>query len=532
MTGKDRVPPTLAHSLRARGFTTLTPVQMAILDLPAPIGDLLISAPTGSGKTVALGLALARHILGPEGLCAPGQGPRALILAPTRELATQIAGELDWLYAGTGAWIGRCLGGADMARERAALEAGLDIIIGTPGRICDHLGRGALAGGAIGSVVLDEADDMLDLGFRAELDAILAALPETRQTLMVSATITPRIAALAAGIQRAARRVDIAASDTAITFQAMLAAAPDRDKAVVNALRLHEPASALVFCGRRATVSHLAGYLGQRGFRVVALSGDLDQCDRDAALCAMRAGMARVCVATDVAARGIDLPGLDLVIHADLPPNPESLLHRSGRTGRAGRKGLAILIVPPGLRRRAEALMARAGLAPEWQAAPGPAEIARADQARLLADPLLGPAAPPAAPEAVAALTAAHAPERIAAGFLHLWTAARPAAEALAVLATGLPSRRPPGGIWFRLDIGRRSDSAAGPAADVRALLPLICRLGSVARRDIGRVRVLETETHFEIRRSAARAFAAAIQHPAPRGPRVTRLDPSAPETS
>lgn len=517
MTGKDRVPSTLAQNLRARGFTTLTPVQTAVLDVKDARADLLISAATGSGKTIAIGLALARVVLDAEGRAHPHSGPRVVILSPTRELATQSRAELDWLFAGTGVRIGRCAGGMDIEAERAALASGLDIVVASPGRLRDHLRGGALPAAGIDTLVLDEADDMLDMGFREDLDAILAALPATRQTLMVSATITPRIEALAFEFQRAAHRIDIAApgSHADITFQAMLAGPANRDKAVVNVLRLHEASSALVFCGRRETVSHLAGYLGARGFNVVALSGDLPQRERDSALARMREGRARVCVATDVAARGIDLPGLDLVIHADLPGDPETLLHRSGRTGRAGRKGLAILIVPPALRRRAEALIARAGLAPDWQPAPSPEDIARADHGRLLRDPMLLPTAPEPDPAALAALTAAHGIERIAAAFLRLWHAGRPRAETLQG-ADG--ARAAASGIWFRIDRGQ------GDRAEVRRILPLICRLGRVGRGDIGRVRVLEGETHFEIRPSALPGFATALEHAPTTGPRISRL--------
>lgn len=503
MTGKDRVPAALAHSMCARGFTTLTPVQTAILDVDPAHADQLVSARTGSGKTVAIGLALARSLLDPDGQLASGPGPRALVLTPTRELAMQVQAEFAWLFAGTGARIGCVTGGREVGAERAVLAAGIDILVGTTGRLCDHLRSGALVVAAVETVVLDEADDMLDMGFREQLEAILAALPAPRQTLMVSATITPAIEALAARYQSAARRIDIGGSGApeAIEFQGVLVAERDRDRAVVNILCLHGPSSALVFCGRRESVGQLAAHLTARGFRVVCLSGDLAQKDRSAALAAMRDGRARVCVATDLAARGIDLPGLDLVIHADLPANRQTLLHRSGRTGRAGRRGLAILVVPLPLRRRAESLIRQAGLALEWRPVPRGPEIEAGEQARMLADVGALPPGGHPEPATVAALLASVGGERIAAAFVRLWRAGRPRHEDLGD-SSAPPVPAP--GVWFSVDLGH------GAQTEIRALLPMICRLGRVKRRDIGRIRVLEGETQFEVRRAVARSFAAA----------------------
>ncbi len=515
MTGIDRVPATLSRALFARGFTKLTPVQTAILD--APDADLLVSARTGSGKTVALGLALARGLVDADGHCAPGAEPRALILVPTRELAAQVRDELGWLFGGTGARILSCVGGADAGAERAALSQGAELVVGTPGRVLDHIRRGALWTRALATVALDEADDMLDLGFREELEAILTALPAARRTLMFSATITPRIEALAARFQAGAARIDIAAreGEASIRFQGVLVAPEDRDKAVVNLLCLHEPESALVFCGRRESVGLLAGELSARGFKVVALSGDLGQGDRNAALAAMRSGRAKVCVATDVAARGLDLPGLDLVIHADLPANREVLLHRSGRTGRAGRAGLAVLIAVPGSRRRAETLIARAGLAFEWQPVPRREEIEAGHRARMLDH--VAPAEAEGDRETVTALLSTHGPERIAAAFVQLWRAIRPTPEDLAGRSGGAARSRT-GGVWFSASLGH------GGQAEVRWILPLLCRLGRVSRRDIGRIRVLDGQTLFEVRSGAARGFANAAARHGEGGPRIERL--------
>ena len=214
---------------------------------------------------------------------------------------------------------------------------------------------------------------MLDLGFREDLEFILEASPKSRRTLMFSATVPKSIATLAQNYQRDAVRISTQAEarqHVDIEYRALPVAASDRDNAIVNVLRFYEAQNAIIFCNTRAAVNHLTARLHNRGFTVVALSGELSQNERTHALQAMRDGRARVCIATDVAARGIDLPNLELVIHADLPTNPDTLLHRSGRTGRAGRKGVSALIVPANARRKDERVLQMAKLQVEWAAPP------------------------------------------------------------------------------------------------------------------------------------------------------------------
>ena len=242
------------------------------------------------------------------------------------------------------------------------------------------------------AVVLDEADEMLDLGFREDLEFILDATPPERRTLLFSATIAKEIAGLARRYQRDGLRIDTidrSEPHTDIEYRAVLVAPHDVERAAVNVLRYFEARASLVFCATREGVKRLHGRLLQRGFGAVALSGELSQNERTGALQALRDGRASVCVATDVAARGLDLPDLDLVIHADLPTNKETLLHRSGRTGRAGRKGTSVLMVPFAKRRRAEQLLQSAGLDAGWSDPPSAELILERDRERLLADPVL-----------------------------------------------------------------------------------------------------------------------------------------------
>ena len=347
MTDFEGVVPTLAAALTERGYETLTPVQIAVLADELTGKDLLVSAQTGSGKTVAFGLAMAPTLLGDSDRFSHAATPLALAVAPTRELALQVKRELEWLYAGTGASVASCVGGMDMRAERRTLERGVHIVVGTPGRLRDHIERRSLNMSDLRGVVLDEADEMLDLGFRDDLEFILGAAPESRRTLMFSATVPRTIASLATRYQRDAVRISTTAEREQhldINYRAMSVANNDEENAIINVLRYFDAKNALVFCATRAAVNRMTSRFANRGFSVVALSGELSQNERTHALQSLRDGRARVCVATDVAARGLDLPNLELVVHAEIPKNRESLLHRSGRTGRAGRKGVCALI--------------------------------------------------------------------------------------------------------------------------------------------------------------------------------------------
>jgi ATP-dependent RNA helicase DeaD len=235
--------PALGRALTARGYAEPTPVQAAVMAPDATTRDLLVSAQTGSGKTVAFGLAFAQRLLGDsERVSAPG-APRVLIVAPTRELALQVSRELEWLYAETGARIATCVGGMDPRRERYVLDRGVHVVVGTPGRLCDHLERGALQLARVDTIVLDEADEMLDMGFREDLERLLDAAPAERRTLMFSATIPKPIAQLAKRYQRDALRVaTVGETDQHrdIEYHAVPIVPRERDLAVVNLLRFHD----------------------------------------------------------------------------------------------------------------------------------------------------------------------------------------------------------------------------------------------------------------------------------------------------
>lgn len=535
----------LARALKARNYDQPTAVQTAVLAEPAVDRDLLVSAQTGSGKTVAYGLAVAKDLLGRAERFDRAAAPLALVVAPTRELALQVQRELAWLYQYADARVVSCVGGMDPRREQRELADGAHIVVGTPGRLCDHLRRGRLDVSRLKAVVLDEADEMLDLGFREDMEFILKTTPETRRTLLFSATLPRGIIALAKQFQQQAFRVEVEGDEGGhadIEYRAIRIAPSDVEHAVVNVLRFFESPGALVFCNTRNAVRHLQATLLERGFSVVALSGELTQNERTQALQALRDGRARVCVATDVAARGIDLPNLDLVIHADLPNDAEVMQHRSGRTGRAGRKGVSVLVVPPARKRRAELLLNLAGIDASWGTAPTAEEIRKLDQQRMLQDALFAEETTDDDLVLARTLLAERSPEDIATALARFYRARLPSPEDILDPGQGSGRSRDDrgrekngrtsrddahpartrskaerssprqdmadGSVWFRASIGRKKN------AEARWLLPMICRRGGIDKHDIGTIRILETTTEFEISGRAAESFAAKIRRP------------------
>ncbi|MCR9127449.1 MAG: DEAD/DEAH box helicase [Rhodobacteraceae bacterium] len=522
---------TLSAALAQQGYETLTPVQEAVTDPALQDADLLVSAQTGSGKTVAFGLAIAATVLGDSNSFGAAGAPLALIIAPTRELAMQVRRELGWLYAQAGAVVTSCVGGMDSRDERRALERGAHIVVATPGRLRDHITRGAIDMTQLRAVVLDEADEMLDLGFREDLEFILGAAPETRRTLMFSATVPPQIAKLAQTFQKDAVRVTTTSETRQhadITYRALTVLPQDAEKAIINLLRFYEAKNAIVFCNTRAAVARLTTRFTNRGFSVVALSGELTQSERSNALQALRDGRARVCVATDVAARGIDLPNLELVVHADLPSNSDTLLHRSGRTGRAGRKGVSALIVAGRMRAKAERLLRMARLTAEWGPAPSAADVTARDDARLLADDAWSDPVPEASAALVSDLIARFDAAQLAAAFVNLYRARQSAPEELSDPGTA-PERKeraPFGpGVWFSVPVGRAN------RAEPRWLLPLLCRRGNITRDDVGAIRINEDHTLVEIAAAQVDRFVSALgpDMTLEDGTRLTRIEGPAP---
>jgi ATP-independent RNA helicase DbpA len=372
--------PAWIENLTQLGYVEMTPIQALALPAMLEGRDVLGQAATGTGKTAAFGLALLARIT------PRGGGPGALVLCPTRELAAQVADELRRLARPLPhTRVLTLSGGTSVQRERASLEHGVDVIVGTPGRVHDHLVRERLDLSDIRTLVLDEADRMLEMGFVDTVSAIARAVPAEHQTLLFSATFPEAVRALSTTYQRDALHVVVAAEDVTARITQMLYRVPrsERTTALIRILGHHRPESAIVFCNHRETCDEVAAALARSGFAAVALHGGMEQHDRNTVLLLLRNGSLRVVVATDVAARGLDIDDLGAIINFDLPLEPDVYVHRIGRTARAGRSGLAISLADPSedLRSGPLAGVASSSLPPaDAQLPPPPAMITIAIQ--------------------------------------------------------------------------------------------------------------------------------------------------------
>ncbi|MDP3274856.1 MAG: DEAD/DEAH box helicase [Deltaproteobacteria bacterium] len=340
----------LLTALTALGYEEPTPIQRVSIPFILQGRDVLAQAATGTGKTAAFSLPLLQ-MLGPSNL--QPNTTRALIVVPTRELATQVAEAIHRYGRALGTVVLPVYGGADIVRQLRRLAKGVDVVVATPGRAIDHMRRGSLRFDRVVMVVLDEADEMLDMGFADELEEILSALPAERQTALFSATLPPRIASMAARTLRNPERISIereraAEGEVPRVRQVAYAVARNlKESALVRLLDVESPQSALVFCRTRVEVDRLSETLAARGMAAEGLHGGLSQEQRERVLRRFRAGEIELLLATDVAARGLDVEGLTHVVNYDLPSAAESYVHRVGRTGRAGREGVAITLVEP-----------------------------------------------------------------------------------------------------------------------------------------------------------------------------------------
>ncbi len=375
----EGVPQQLRNALERRGFTSLTAVQQAVVESASSDRDLRISSQTGSGKTVALGIALGRAFLEGEPLPKSLDGPRALIIAPTRELATQVADELGWLLADVPrVRVEVVVGGTDMRSDYRMLRNPPAILVGTPGRMLDHIRGEALSCADVTTVALDEADRMLDMGFREELEAIIDALPESRRSHLVSATFSGAVRGIADRFQSDALRLEgtqLGRANADIEHVVQLLDYGERYGALVNALLLTLGEQVLVFVDKRVGAAELAEKLSEDGFAALPFSGDLSQAQRTRTLGAFRSGTIQVLVCTDVAARGIDVPDIALVVHMTPPQDPDDYTHRSGRTGRAGKQGRSLLLVPPRAQHFVRKLLSAARVEATWEAVPTPSKV-------------------------------------------------------------------------------------------------------------------------------------------------------------
>ncbi|MAF66781.1 MAG: hypothetical protein CMJ84_14125 [Planctomycetes bacterium] len=565
----EAVPQVLRDALEARGFSELTAVQRAVLESEVDGRDLQISSQTGSGKTVALGFVLSGELTAERN----GSGPEALIIVPTRELATQVCAELGWLMAALGDMsVASVTGGTPLFRDRSLLARRPRLLVGTPGRLLDHVTSGLLDLSSVRELVLDEADQMLDLGFREELEGILDATPTTRRTHLLSATFPKGIQQLASRYQRDPFTIEgtrLGKANEDIEHTGHIVHQRDRYAALVNLLLQADGERTLVFVERRTDALEVASRLEADGFEALPLSGELAQSQRERTLATFRAGRATGLVATDVAARGLDVPDITMVIHTAPPLDSQVYTHRSGRTGRAGKRGRSVLLAPPNRRRRVESLLAQAGVRLHWSPMPTAAEVrARlATRARtalreqLAADLAAGP------PDAHLAhaeelLADRDATAVVAALLARLTPAGRVEPQDVGNPRTSAEPRRPQGrpqygsqngsqrgpqygsqgrpqygsqnGSQGRPQNGSQRRAAGGPGferffinwglnqgATPSRLLAAICRRGEVTGADIGSIAVHPNASTFDVNSAVAERFEHLAGRRDPRDPKT-----------
>jgi len=529
------VPAGLAPALERRGFSELTAIQKAVLAPELAGRDLSLSSQTGSGKTVALGFVVADDLgTRPSARKKTKRAkPSVLVIAPTRELAAQLATELDWLFADLNARIAVLTGGTDYRRDFDALGRDPHILIGTPGRLLDHIRRGSVQLSALRSLVLDEADQMLDMGFRDELEAICDATPAQRCTHLVSATFPPAVLSLARRYQTDAVQVHgtkRGAANSDIEHVGHVVRPEDKVSAMINLLLAAPTERTLAFVRTRIGTNELALELGAHGFSVAGLSGDMGQKERTATLEAFRDGAVRTLVATDVAARGLDISDVARVIHFDLPENADALTHRSGRTGRAGNKGTSIMLVPGNARRRVKHLVQRAGISLAFKKLPCPQEIRRRAEGRLLAEVALEASSGTTPHVALAEqLLAQGDAVDIVAALIARGNHVGPCEprDIQPVVDKKHDRARKPGKrereqarrntnfVPFHITWGERH------GANPSRLLAMVCRRGNVPGRAVGQIRIGEFRSVFEVDVKLADNFARAASQLDKRNPRV-----------
>ena len=372
--------PEVLAVVESLGYEEPTPIQVRAIPLLLAGRDVIGRAATGTGKTAAFALPLVQRI------DTSASRVQALIMAPTRELAVQVAEATQKYGARRGVRVLAVYGGQDISRQLRELRRGVHVIVGTPGRLLDHIRRGSLDLSSTGYAVLDEADEMLDMGFIEDIEAILEALPTERQTALFSATFPPRIAELARKALRDPERITIAREklETPLVRQvAYLVPRQHKLEALARILDVEAPTSAIIFCRTRTEVDELTEALGVRGYHPEALHGGLAQGQRDRVMGKFRQGTADLLIATDVAARGLDVEHVSHVINYDIPQTPEVYVHRIGRTGRAGREGTAVTIVLPRERFLLRAIERTTGQPIEHAKVPRPAEVRERKRARL-----------------------------------------------------------------------------------------------------------------------------------------------------
>ncbi len=531
------VPEGLGATLAERGFTELTPIQAAVLGADLAGRDLHISSQTGSGKTVALGLVVAPEVAAAVTQANPDRAsarPSVLLVAPTRELAVQLAEELSWLFEPLGATVVSLTGGTSVGLDFRQLKRDPQVLVGTPGRLRDHLERGSLRLDRVSVVALDEADEMLAMGFEEEVSAILEETPDERRTILVSATFPPSVRSVAARYQHDPVMVAGTApgrSNSDIAYHTMVVAPSQTVAALVNVLLMDPNARTLVFVRTREDSARLAEELANLGFSARPLSGELNQRERTATLNAFRGGQTPILVATDVAARGLDVQDISQVIHVGLPDNAEILTHRSGRTGRAGRKGRSLVFVPPRAAWRVDSMLRQAGVTAQRCEIPDRDAIHHAADQRLLeqfSEPDAGDGDEGSRLHRVAArLLEERDPIAVVAALLGEAHHAGPCEprdiepppphQTRDPRPRGAKGQRPTTGNWARFQVSWGEHHGADP----RRLLAVVCRRGGISSSDVGAITIGNRSSMVEVDAKLAGTFARSVSRPDSRDPRI-----------
>jgi ATP-dependent RNA helicase DeaD len=488
--------PALRTEVAALGYDSPTPIQAQAITPLVAGHDLLGQAATGTGKTAAFMLPMLQRLLSCRETGA-GDGVFGLVLAPTRELAMQVATAAARYGQRIGARVLAVYGGAPIGPQLGALRRGVDIVVATPGRVIDLLGRGGLSLAELEMVVLDEADEMLDMGFVEDIETILEAAPDTRQTVLFSATLPRRIEALARAYLREPVTVRIDREEVAegtsplVRQAAYLVPRTHTTAALGRVLELERPRSAIVFCRTRADVDAVTEALTGRGLRAEALHGGLDQEQRARVVDRLRSGRTELLVATDVAARGLDIDLLTHVVNHDVPQTPEAYVHRIGRVGRAGREGTAITLVPPAKRYLLRSVERLTGQPISVAPVPSLADLrsARLDRMRAeLQSVLAAPEEAGQVRELVDALAAEHDPFAVAAAAVLLAQRATGSAaddEEIPLISSERPARVPHGGAKPERAPGRGRGAARRPTAGTTRLFVAAGRAAGVRPADI-----------------------------------------------
>jgi ATP-dependent RNA helicase DeaD len=536
--------PELLQALTSLGYEEPTPIQREAIPPLLEGHDLLGQAATGTGKTAAFALPVLQGLAD----SAHGGGPAALVLVPTRELAEQVSQAVHRYGRDLGVRVLPVYGGQPIGRQLQALRRGVDVVVGTPGRVLDHIGRSTLRLEGVRTVVLDEADEMLDMGFAEDIDAILAETPDDRQTVLFSATIPPRIDAIARRHLRDPVRIQMGRKESTaggvplVRQSAYVVARAHKPAALARVLDVEAPSAAIVFCRTREEVDQVTEILNGRGYRAEALHGGMSQDQRDRVMGRLRGGSTELLVATDVAARGLDIEQLTHVVNYNVPAAPEAYVHRIGRVGRAGREGAAVTLAEPREHRMLKAIERLTGQRISMEKVPTVTdlrarrmELTRAAlEASLAADDL------ERFRVVVDALGDEYGVETVALAAVKL---AHEAAggdvdepEIPAVAGDPRPSgrERDTGRVDGRRDRpgkGRPSDAGVtrlfvglGSRAGVRPqdLVGAITGEAGLTNRDIGAIQITDRFSLVEVPESAADRVIAALQHSTIRGRRPT----------